>query len=658
MDVTAALASAKYLIRLTLLCLVAGIAATLLARQGILQRVESALSDHVTYSRSIDPANATILVATDEETIRKTGKFPYDRATLARALSQLEALGVRRVYLDASLNYPEDVVADDALEAALARLGPARLALPQSRLAGNAVTRELTTPLERFARHATPVALDILYDQDRRARQVAGMKSHDLPLAVDWLAGKGSDVRTDPLRVNLAVDAGRLKRVNLLDVAEGRVLAKDIRGRDAILGLQVAATQYQIATPRYRFLSRLDFLALAAETIQQDIPVRPLPQWGDYALAFSVAFLLAQVISRIGALPAFSVCILTFAAWLTYADRLQQIAGYTLPMLAPPLAVLIVAQTLKFRDSALSRWFGRLWVRFAGIGKNSLVAALDVMSDPALIYDAKGTVLDMNEAFHSLRGRWPGSAVTRTSRITDLFPGSAEQFLTAAAAGHTRRLDLTQAQADGETRHYEVGVRWIETVSGRLAIASLKDITEERDRETSLARLAFKDALTGLANRTSLSARLARFGEEAKPLAVLMIDLDGFKQVNDSLGHHAGDLLLQGVARRIETLLRPQDLAARLGGDEFAILLATSDEAVAAMVAERLLRALREPFDIEGAAARVGASIGIALGPTHHSDPLEVLKLADTAMYVAKKVKPAYAVHQPDGAAAVRKLAA
>jgi diguanylate cyclase (GGDEF)-like protein len=150
---------------------------------------------------------------------------------------------------------------------------------------------------------------------------------------------------------------------------------------------------------------------------------------------------------------------------------------------------------------------------------------------------------------------------------------------------------------------------------------------------------AFHDALTGLPNRALFNDRLdhaiARTEREDVPLAVLFCDLDGFKTVNDSLGHAAGDRLLQAVGRRLEASLRPADTVARFGGDEFAILLEDLAEGGATAAAGRVLHQLAEPFEIEGRELAVSASIGIAT-PEPGDDAGAVLRNADLAMYRAK----------------------
>ncbi|KND52980.1 diguanylate cyclase/phosphodiesterase (GGDEF & EAL domain) with PAS/PAC sensor(s) [Candidatus Burkholderia verschuerenii] len=162
------------------------------------------------------------------------------------------------------------------------------------------------------------------------------------------------------------------------------------------------------------------------------------------------------------------------------------------------------------------------------------------------------------------------------------------------------------------------------------------------ERERCITELAYMDRLTGLPNRALFNDRLqqaiAQASRNEKPLAVMMMDLDRFKYVNDTLGHPIGDMLLCEVAKRLRSVLQRQtDTVARLGGDEFAVLLPTDDLNAARLLATRMLRALEQPITIEGQLVDVGASIGIVTFPENGKDMNVLLRRADIAMYVAKR---------------------
>src|SRR5690606_35917589 len=132
---------------------------------------------------------------------------------------------------------------------------------------------------------------------------------------------------------------------------------------------------------------------------------------------------------------------------------------------------------------------------------------------------------------------------------------------------------------------------------------------------------------------------------EQRPLALLVLDLDGFKEINDSLGHHAGDRVLQVVAARLRAALRESDTVARLGGDEFAVLLPNTDAAGAELAAQKILQEIELPMVVEDRPHFIRASVGIALFPQHGTADQELLQKADIAMYVAKNDRSGFAVY-------------
>ena len=175
----------------------------------------------------------------------------------------------------------------------------------------------------------------------------------------------------------------------------------------------------------------------------------------------------------------------------------------------------------------------------------------------------------------------------------------------------------------------------------RGVVLNARDVTERVELEAELTRQAFHDGLTALPNRALFSDRLdqalARCERSLEVFSLLLIDLDGFKQVNDSLGHHAGDLLLKEVAARFGELVRPTDTLARLGGDEFVLLLSGATESEAVVVADRLHARLAEPIIIAGRDLSFGASIGVAVHRGGGGDADDLVRYADVAMYAAKE---------------------
>jgi diguanylate cyclase (GGDEF)-like protein/PAS domain S-box-containing protein len=240
-------------------------------------------------------------------------------------------------------------------------------------------------------------------------------------------------------------------------------------------------------------------------------------------------------------------------------------------------------------------------------------------------------------------------------QVTDLFPELSEvpdagdmATLLRLGAGHR---EILGQRKDKSTFPLELAVSETFMESNRLFVVIIRDITDRMAQQDELRHQALHDALTGLPNRVLLSDRLSHALDLARranePMALVLLDLDRFKEVNDTLGHQIGDLVLIEVARRLAKPIRASDTVARLGGDEFAVLLpAVTDLEQAQLVADRIVKVLNEPFHVvDGLMLEVGVSIGIALFPDHAEDGGKLLQCADVAMYTAKQEQSGIALY-------------
>jgi diguanylate cyclase (GGDEF)-like protein/PAS domain S-box-containing protein len=274
--------------------------------------------------------------------------------------------------------------------------------------------------------------------------------------------------------------------------------------------------------------------------------------------------------------------------------------------------------------------------------------------DMMLVSDhSAGLVLDANgracEVFNVSREKLLGRPL---ASITSSAQSIQARFRRLSANGTQQGFDTIHFRADGTRLHLEVVASPIDFHGRRSVLTVHRDVTERKQLEQQLQHRVFHDSLTGLANRALFRERaehaFARCTRDPRMLVVMYFDLDHFKEVNDTLGHAAGDQLLIGVSRRVSGLLRATDTVARLGGDEFAILIEDAeewDDCVA--VAERILEVLRSPFLLDGKDVFVGSSIGIA-SSTEASTFEELLRHADMAMYSAKsRGKGCFDIYQP-----------
>lgn len=230
-----------------------------------------------------------------------------------------------------------------------------------------------------------------------------------------------------------------------------------------------------------------------------------------------------------------------------------------------------------------------------------------------------------------------------TRRDLDLLTMFANQ-VSIAIENATFFVEINSARQQAEA--YQVELKRLNT--------DLERRVEERTAELAeanikLQQMALHDSLTGLPNRTLIHDRLAYSISQARrgssPLSIMMLDLDRFKEINDTLGHHTGDLFLIEIAARLRAVLRESDTVGRLGGDEFAIILPGARDAAAERVAMKIIKALEKPLELEGHSLFPAGSLGIATYPDHGEDATELLRFADVAMYVAKRAHGGYFVY-------------
>ncbi|MGA2337822.1 MAG: EAL domain-containing protein [Terriglobales bacterium] len=281
---------------------------------------------------------------------------------------------------------------------------------------------------------------------------------------------------------------------------------------------------------------------------------------------------------------------------------------------------------------------------------NLQAAALKAAANAIVITDFHGTIIWVNRAFTTMTGYGQEEIVGKNPNLLN----SGEQpesyyaeLWSTILSGKVWKGEIVNRRKDGTTYTEEMTITPVSledtgNPTNTYFIAIKQDITQRKAAEKQIQFLAYYDALTGLPNRTLLQDRLSKALAGARrrkdKVALLFLDLDGFKTINDSLGHSVGDLVLQEVAERLKRFAREQDTVARVGGDEFLIVLtAVKDAADAAVAAERLMHAMTVELVIQGRSLSISCSIGIGIFPEHGTDGETLIKNADAAMYCAKE---------------------
>lgn len=264
-----------------------------------------------------------------------------------------------------------------------------------------------------------------------------------------------------------------------------------------------------------------------------------------------------------------------------------------------------------------------------------------------VITDHENNIVDVNPAFTQLTGYLPEEVIGKNPRVLASGKTPPETYPVLWQALERQGTwcgELWDRRKDGSIYPKWACISAIRDPSGEIVnyFASFVDITERKIAEDRIQQIAHHDALTGLLNRFSLEDCLQQAlhaaRRENRKLAVMFLDMNRFKIINDTLGHHIGDLLLIEVGRRLVTCARASDIVARLGGDEFVVVLTGAmDEGAAAGVAQKIVEYLEQPYILEQHTLQSSASVGIGLFPEHGNDVGTLMQNADTAMYVAKQ---------------------
>jgi diguanylate cyclase (GGDEF)-like protein/PAS domain S-box-containing protein len=327
--------------------------------------------------------------------------------------------------------------------------------------------------------------------------------------------------------------------------------------------------------------------------------------------------------------------------------RFIALAGITVSILLALIAWILVHsryRALQF-SQALSHELSERKQAEAGIRLAATV--FDTVDTAAMVTDKDTRIIKVNPAFSVITGYSPEEALGQTPGFLSSGAHPVEfykEMWDSLKATGSWQGEISNRRKNGEFYTEWLSINEVCDNEGRLThyVALFSDISERKAAEAHMHNLAHYDVLTGLPNRALLSDRLqqsiAAAKRERSHMALMFIDLDRFKPINDTLGHHIGDLMLKEVAKRMLECLRESDSAARIGGDEFVVLLPlieTESDAVA--VAEKIRNTLEQSFELAGRSLNISSSIGVAVYPGHGGDEKSLLKNADTAMYYAKE---------------------
>jgi diguanylate cyclase (GGDEF)-like protein/PAS domain S-box-containing protein len=624
--------------------LVLGLVLVVLAT-GIHQGLRNLVTDSRFALLEREPSGEVFVVAIDSRSLDKIGTWPWSRRLHADIITKLQEAGAGAIAFDIDFSSRSDGVADGMFAEALQRAdGSVILPTFKQWTSNRDGERRLhyNRPLPEFTQHSWPALVNVFPDPDGRVRayrygerQAAGFVAS----LATVLAGQQSLSGTD-FRIDYSIRLSEIPVVSYVDVvnADPSTLKKTFEYKKVIVGGTALELGDRVNIPNGRIISGAVLQALAAESLLQGRALRGSGVLLALAAALAIGLAAIGTWGRVSYLRQAGLLVL-LGVMAEAAATLAQ-AEWPFAFDTSLLHVTIIGYVAAGAayEIDLRGWLGRIAERrFQRVAMS--------VGDGLACVNREGFVTFWNPAAESMFGY--GAVEMRGKPLQDVLaksahPHGAFQFNPDMLLTGGEVVELEGRRKDGQTFPIEARLFGWEGAKGIEYGALLRDVSVRKRETERIKYLAQVDTLTGLANRHTLREHLDAMLMEAEAqqseLAVLVLDLDDFKDVNDSLGHTCGDELLFAVAARLRSLQPREGLVARLGGDEFAIVAtgacARDDSA---RIAERICRSFKhELFSIHGRKLQVRCSIGIATYPRDTASPEQLLSNADLALYQAK----------------------
>ncbi len=609
------------------------------------------------------PATGNVVVVEiDAWSLAEFNGWPWPRKYFARTIENLSAAGATRIFFDVDFSSLSDFENDELLARAIAASNSG-IVLPifqQWSSSTGANTGVMTSrPLAQFEENVSLAAINILPSSDGMARE---MNYHQVidgnvyPMLATKLAAEDT-MRFEErpaYSIDYGIDPSTFRRLSMADVIRGRFDPAVVRGKQVVIGATAVSLGDQLSVPVHLILPGVYVHTLGYESIAQQramTPLGPVPTYGLILLFVLLVAALSRDLSLLrGHAVGFGFVILIVAVSVITQHRVPVIIDIA-PMIAAVVVSYYVTIYLKIYAQTMRLLFQSSDIR----RKEKMIHNLVQNSTIGIVtMDVTGKIETINKSAAEMFGddcdAFVGTNIDSVIRREDISEGKISDYLTYLPVTGTQ--EVIGQRKDASEFPAEVTFSKVEVNDEVVMTAFVSDITIRKQQEKTLQYRASHDSLTGLLNRDAFTKQLERSirdaAENGGEAAVFLLDLDRFKEVNDTLGHPTGDLLLQLVAERLDEIAPSQATLARFGGDEFAVLL--RDTARVGDVndfAESVLDQVREPFELDDISLEVGGSIGAALFPEHGDAADDLIQRADIAMYAAKQNHVGFAIYAP-----------
>ncbi|WP_439366498.1 EAL domain-containing protein [Bradyrhizobium sp. DASA03005] len=589
-----------------------------------------------------------VVVGIDAPSIDQIGVWPWPRHLHAELLQRLEAAGAQDVAFDVDFSTPSDPASDEAFAKALRDAGGSTILPSFKQPTPKGGPAHVNRPLKAFGNQSWPALVNVAIESDGLVRRYPfGEKLGDAFMSSMAVVLAGQDAnRRPPFLVDFSIRAASIPTVSYVDVLRGdRATLDRLKGRKVIIGATALELGDRFSVPNGRIVSGPVLQALAAESILQNRTLRWTSDIGMVLGLGAICLLMMYLWRRVA--PGLRVAILIAAGAAVELVALLVQATWPLVIDTSLFHIAIVAYLTAIALDEID--FRSLLGRIAESRFHRIAMSL---GDGLVCTDEDHRITVWNPGASAIFGYMPAEIIGRPFETLCAPPadGRARPSMHDAAReallvpGGAVVVEFEGRRKNGETFPVEASFSGWQGTDGFQYGAILRDISVRKREAERIRYLAEHDALTGLANRNMLHVGLTDLiaaAERRSPgVALLVLGLDGFQEINNMLGHSAGDLVLRAVAERLRSEVDGKAIIARLSGDEFAIAIDCTDfgEPVSAF-AERIARAFETPLAAGDRQHRIRISVGVAVYPEGGQKADDLLSNGHLALSRAKTTR-------------------